>query len=73
MTSRIFGSTPAALSRVSSTVPTNSRQGVAADRRLNGYADAPAPSTRDVARGDSDTARETQNLRQQSSPAPLVK
>jgi hypothetical protein len=73
MTSRIFGSTPPALDRVSGSNPTNTPNGVVADRRLEGHSNAPAPSPGQASRGDSNTAREAQNLQQQTSPTPLMK
>ena len=73
MTSRVFGSTPPALGRVSNVTPTNTREGVVADRRLYGQANAPAPSTGPASRGDSNTAHEAENLRQQTASAPLAK
>jgi hypothetical protein len=73
VTDRVFGSVPSALGRVQNEQPLNSRSGVVADKSLGGQSNAPASGTRQTSRADSNTSGETQNLRQQTSPTPLMK
>lgn len=72
---RIFGNTPEALSRTSSTNPTNSREGRVADQRLEGHSNQPAP-TRQAPRVRADNGsndpREKANLAQASAPTPVA-